>query len=196
LAIGQVESVATAIASAVEQQAAATQEISSSVQTVTGATIASSQAMGQVLIVAEQADTASQSVVGAAEEVGQTATTLRMEVDDFLAAMKRGNDDDRRAYERVPGGGTAATLTLRGQAKVQALVQDISRGGIALVCNTPATSGTEANIDLSTGASVAGRVVRSSNGIVSIAFRQDEASMRIVDQALDAIRRGARSVAA
>jgi methyl-accepting chemotaxis protein len=197
LAIGQVESVATAIAAAVEQQAAATQEISSSVQTVTVATTASSQAMEQVLIVAEQADTASRSVVLAAEEVGQTATTLRVEVDDFLAAMKRGNDDDRRAYERVPGGGTTAALTLRGLAQVQAVVRDISRGGIALSCNTTAAPGTEVTVGLPAGAgSVTGRIVRCSNGVASIAFRQDEASMRIVDHALDAIRRGSRSVAA
>ena len=61
MAIGQVESVATAIAAAVEQQAAATGEISGSVQNVTLATNTSAQAMDEVLIVAEQTDTASRS---------------------------------------------------------------------------------------------------------------------------------------
>ena len=30
-----------------------------------------------------------------------TAGTLRGEVNDFLSAMKRGDGDDRRAYERI-----------------------------------------------------------------------------------------------
>ena len=89
VAIGQVASVATAIAAAVEQQAAATQEISSNVQSVTMATTTSAQAMEQVFTVAEQTDTASRSVLVAAAEVSQTATTLRVEVNDFLSAMKR-----------------------------------------------------------------------------------------------------------
>jgi methyl-accepting chemotaxis protein len=99
IAIGQVEAVATAIAAAVGEQAAATQEITSSVQSVTMATTTSAHAMEQVLTIAEQTDTASRSVLIAAEEVGQTATTLRVEVNDFLVAVKRGDDNDRRAYE-------------------------------------------------------------------------------------------------
>jgi methyl-accepting chemotaxis protein len=117
LAIGQVEAVATAIAAAVEQQAAATREISSSVQSVTMATTTSAQAMEQVLTVAEQTDTASRSVLIAAQEVGSTAETLRVEVSDFLTAMKGGDNDDRRAYERVPGVGATATLATPGLAE-------------------------------------------------------------------------------
>jgi methyl-accepting chemotaxis protein len=196
LAISQVESVATAIAAAVEQQAAATQEISSSVQTVTIATASSAQAMEQVLIAAGETDTTSRLVVVAAEEVGQTATTLRAEVNDFLTAMKGGNEDDRRAYERVPGAGTTATLTIHGMAEVQAVVHDISRGGITLACNVTAASGAEVNVCLSAGGSVAGRVVRTSNGMLAIAFRQNETSMTLVDRALNAIRRRSRAVAA
>jgi methyl-accepting chemotaxis protein len=101
LAIGQVQSVATAISVAVEQQAAATQEISSSVQSVTTATTSSAQAMEQVSTIASQTDSASRSVLSAAEEVGQTAHTLRIEVNGFLSAMRRSDNDDRRAYERI-----------------------------------------------------------------------------------------------
>ena len=90
LAIGQVASVATAIAAAVEQQAAATQEISASVQNVTQATSVAAQAMEQVLTIAEQTDLASRSVLTAADEVGQTAHTLRVEVNDFLSCDATG----------------------------------------------------------------------------------------------------------
>jgi methyl-accepting chemotaxis protein len=196
LAIGQVESVAAAIAAAVEQQAAATQEISSSVQSVTLATSTSAQAMEQVLTIAQQADHASQSVMVAADEVGQTATTLYGEVNDFLNAMKRSESDDRRTYERMPGGGATAQLTVAGHAEVQAIVHDISRGGVALMCSRTAPSGTNVKVVLPTGGSVAGRVVRSEGGLVMIAFRQDETSTILVDRTLDMIKQRRYATAA
>ena len=195
-AIGQVESVATAIAAAVEQQAAATAEISGSVQNVTTATTTSAQAMDQVLTVAEQTDTASRSVLTAADEVGQTANTLRVEVNDFLAAMKRSDNADRRTYERLPGAGAAATLTMPGLPEVKTAVRDISRGGIALMCGSTAPPGTEVKVGLPAGGSVSGKVVRSHDGIITVVFRQNETSLASVDRAVEAIRQKAILAAA
>ncbi|HEX3573310.1 MAG TPA: methyl-accepting chemotaxis protein [Rhodopila sp.] len=196
LAIGEVDAVATAIAAAVEQQAAATQEISGSVQNVTMATTTAAQAMEQVLAIAEQADMASHSVLSAAKEVGETADTLRVEVNDFLNAMKHSEGDDRRAYERMPGAGATAALRLQGRADVQAVVRDISRGGIALLCDNTAPSGSDVTVGVPGGGTARGRVVRSENGLLTIAFRQDAANRAVVDRALGAIREGAQSVAA
>jgi methyl-accepting chemotaxis protein len=187
-AIGQVAQVATAIAAAVEQQAAATQEISASVQNVTQATNNAAQAMEQVLTIAEQTDTASSSVLIAAGDVGQSADTLRVEVDDFLSAMKQNDGDDRRAYERIPGAGATVSLTIRGSSTVQAVVRDISRGGIALTCRTAAPSGTGTQVSLPTGATVSGRIVRYENETVTIAFRQDAASLAALDRALAVVK--------
>ncbi len=196
MAISQVESVAAAIAAAVEQQAAATQEISSSVQSVTMATTTSAQSMEQVLKVAEQTSTASRSVLVAADEVGKTSQTLRLEVNDFLSAMKRADNNDRRAYERVPGTGATAFLSLQGSADIQALVQDISRGGVALMCKTRAQAGAEVKVGFVTGEHVLGRVVRSDGAMVTVAFRQDETSMAIVDRILYSIQQSAHPIAA
>jgi methyl-accepting chemotaxis protein len=196
LAIGQVASVATAIAAAVEQQAAATQEISASVQSVTRATNTAATAMEQVRSIAEQTDTASGSVLNAANEVGRTADTLRVEVSDFLSAMKREDSEDRRVYERIPGGGATASLTLRGTGEVQAVVTNISRGGVALTCKTTAPSGAEAQVGLPGGASVSGRIVRCENGLVTVAFRQDTASLTALDRALDIIKQRTPAAAA
>ena len=113
-AIEQVESVATAIAGAVGQQALATREISSSVQQVTVATAAAAQSMDVVMAIAEQAGNSSIAVSSAAEDVGRTATTLRSEVNDFLAAVSNGTNDERRRYERTPGRGAMAGLTVPG----------------------------------------------------------------------------------
>jgi methyl-accepting chemotaxis protein len=188
VAIGQVESVATAIAAAVEQQTAATGEISGRVQNVTTATTTSAQAMDQVLTVAEQTDTASRSVLTAADEVGRTANTLRVEVNDFLTAMKRTENTDRRAYERLPGGGAPATLTMPGLADIKTIVRDISRGGIALMCGSTVPPGTEVKVGLPAGGSVSGRIVRSQDGIITVVFRQNETTLVSVDQAVEAIR--------
>jgi hypothetical protein len=49
---------------------------------------ANSLTMDQVLAIAQSADVASQSVLTAAGDVGQTANTLSSEVDNFLNVMK------------------------------------------------------------------------------------------------------------
>ena len=196
LAIGQMETIATAIAAKVEQQASATQEISGNVQSVTSATTAATQAMSLVLRIAEGADTASQSVLAAAGEVGRTADVLRGEVADFFSAMTKDDVDDRRAYERIPGEGAKATLTIYGQHEVVADIHDISRGGVALRCKATAIAGTEVQVALPAGARVNGRMVRTGNDMVSIAFRQDAASLALIDQAIEAIRLTRRKAAA
>ena len=195
-AIAEVSSVATAIAAAVEQQAAATQEISASVQTVTKATTAAAEAMQQVLGIAEETDSASRSVLAAAEEVGTTSSTLRDEVTEFLAAVKRDNGEDRRMYERVPGGGALVSLTLPGAAAMDLPIKDISRGGVALICNTRSPIGTEVKIGLPADGTVTGRVARCDDGLLTVVFRQDQVMMQQIDRALEAIRRRGRPAAA
>ena len=86
--------VATAIAAAVEQQAAATREIASSVQTVTAATHEATKAMQEVSSISENTDAASRKVLSGADEVNRNADTLRGEVTEFLQAMASTSDED------------------------------------------------------------------------------------------------------
>jgi methyl-accepting chemotaxis protein len=198
MAIGEVASVATAIAAAVEQQAAATREISANVHTVTLATNTAAQAMEQVLTIAEQTDLASRSVLTAADEVGQTANTLHVEVNDFLSAMKASDHEgeERRSYERMDGGGATASLSIRGSSETRAVVKAISHGGVSLICNTQAPPGTEVQVGLPDGATIPGRIVRTENGQVTITFRQDSATSEKLDRALAAFKQQQRSAAA
>jgi len=195
-AIGEVSAVASAIAAAVEQQAAATQEISASVQNVTRSTSGTAEAMRLVLTIAEQSEQTSGAVLTASGEVRTTSDTLRDEVNDFLSAMKRGNDADRRAYERIPGAGAPATLAISGSHLLHAEVKDISRGGVALIATATAAAGAEAQIGLPAGATVSGRVVRCESGLVSLAFRQDAATLAALDRALAAIKQRTHAAAA
>jgi len=135
-------------------------------------------------------------VLTASGEVRTTSDTLRDEVNDFLSAMKRGNDADRRAYERIPGAGAPATLAISGSHLLHAEVKDISRGGVALIATATAAAGAEAQIGLPAGATVSGRVVRCESGLVSLAFRQDAATLAALDRALAAIKQRTHAAAA
>jgi methyl-accepting chemotaxis protein len=186
-AIGQVETVAAAIASSVEEQATATREITNSVQQVTVTTSNAAEAMREVLSIVEATDASSLVALHASEEVGRTAETLRSEVTDFITAMSRGDEAERRLYERIPGSGTEATLRIAGRPTAQATIRDIARGGIALLHTCNVEVGADAEIGLPGGSSIKGRVVRAGNNLISLAFRQDPASLAQIDRALEII---------
>jgi len=196
-AIGEVNEVATAIAAAVEQQSVATQEIAASVQTVTIATQDATRAMQEVLAISEQSDTASAKVLAGSGDVSRDADRMHDEVTQFLAVMAKTEDEDRRRYERVAGNGAQAVLRAPGQAETRVVIDDIARGGIALRSAWSADVGTEVQVELPGAAgAVSARVVRSERGLLALAFRQDAAVLRSVDQAMARITAGAVAPAA
>ena len=184
VSIGQVEHVAAAIAAAVEEQSAVTQGIVSSVQTVSIATQDATRAMHAVSQAAEATNTASHTVLAGADEVSANAARMRDEVGQFLQAMANTSDEERRLYERIPGNGMFARLrTPKGE--LSASILDISRGGLGLRCEWKGESGAEVMVLLpGTEPAVAARVIRASDGNVGLAFRQDAATLALVDQAL------------
>jgi methyl-accepting chemotaxis protein len=196
IAIGEVETVATAIAAAVEEQAAATKEITNSVQLVTATTSSAADAMQEVLSIAESTDEINVSALQAADEVGETAGRLRSEMNDFLAALSRGDESERRLYERIPGKGAQVSVRIGSQATAAAAIKDISRGGVSILLASDAHLGADAEFELPGGGSVKGRVVRTDEGTTSFAFRQDATTLSQIDRALEIVRqRGGEKVA-
>ena len=176
---------ATAIAAAVEQQAAATREIAASVQTVTAATQDATRAMQEVASISEQTDAASAKVLMGAVDVGRDADTMHDEVTQFVAAMATTEETDRRHYERMAGHGARAVLRPPGRAGIPVVIEDIARGGIALRSDWSANIGTEVQLDLpGADGCVSARVVRSQGGQLALAFRQDAAMLRRIDRAM------------
>ena len=113
--IGKIDEVSAAIAAAVEQQSATTREIASSVQAVSGATAASANAMEHVVGVADDAGASSRDVLAASSEIGREAETLRVEVDQFLTAVRDdGDSGERQRNERIEANGAVATLRAVG----------------------------------------------------------------------------------
>ena len=189
-AIGQVESVAAAIAAAVEEQAAATREITNSVHTVSGATMVATEAMQNVLSIAEGTEVSSSLALSAARDVGGTAGTLRQEVTDFLSAMSSGDDSERRRFERIPGNGAQAGLTLGDGRRISGIIVDISRGGVLLEASINELAGADLQLALPGEAkAVRGRVVRCGTDSVVVCFRQDVTTRDILDRVLNALTR-------
>ena len=195
--IGQVSEVAAAIAAAIEQQTATTREIAHNAQSVMTVTQEATQAMQDVSAVSETTGAASEDVKQNADEVGRTAGVLRSELTMFLEAMAKSDEDDRRRYERIPGKDAIATLHAPGRGATRVVINDISRGGIGLRCDWQAAVGAEVEIELpGTDKAVVARMVRSRDGLLALAFRQDAAVLRRVDVALDNISRRQPAAAA
>ena len=189
-AIGQVDQVAAAIAAAVEQQAAATREIAGSVQNVMRSAGFATEAMQKVSAIAEETEKTSGSVLSTADEVGSTADTLRGEVGQFLAAMANSSETERRRYERVRAAGSRAMLQVPGRDATEVTVRDISRGGVALLCDWPVPAGTEVKVVMrGTNEALLARVARVEHGVMALAFRQDRASLARIDQVMDLMAR-------
>jgi methyl-accepting chemotaxis protein len=185
--IGQMDAVSTMISNAVAQQSATTRSITASVQSVSGATVRSAQAMGHVVVVADQAGATSKDVLSGASDVGQEATTLRTEVDRFLQAV-RDDSGERRLFERIDAGNIRAMLLVSGQDAISATIRDISEGGAALACNRHFAAGSEISLELpAAGGSVGGKVIRSEGGMAAIEFRTDDVTRARVARAVLAL---------
>jgi methyl-accepting chemotaxis protein len=86
--IGTINSIAGAIAAAVDEQGAATQEIARSVDQVANSTSAVSQRIAIVNREAGETDRSAEHMLTAAGDLSQQSETLRREVDGFLAKIR------------------------------------------------------------------------------------------------------------
>ena len=80
--------IASSIASAVEQQGAATQEISRNVQQAAQGTIQVSANIGDVQRGANHTGSASAQVLSAAQSLSQDSSRLKLEVGKFLDSVR------------------------------------------------------------------------------------------------------------
>ena len=186
-AIGRIDTVAAAIAAAVEEQAIATREIAASVQSVSVTTDEAARAMQEVSTIAAETEDNSRAMIGATDGVGHTADTLRKEVDFFLQAVSQTEENNRRRYERIPGKQNSVVVTADGTDR-RFVIEDISRGGFAVRSDWTGASGKEVHVVLpGSETPVSARIVRASGGVIAFSFRQDGGSLTEIDRALDII---------
>lgn len=86
--IGQVSQIATTIASAVEEQGAATQEIARNVQQAASGTATVSSNISAVTHSTDETGTAAVHVLTAADDLARLAERLRAEIDGFVVKMR------------------------------------------------------------------------------------------------------------
>ena len=86
--IGRVNEISTAIASAVEEQGAATQEIARNVQEASAGTSEVSSNITGVTQASQQTSAGSTQVLGAASELARNGERLRQEVESFLQTVR------------------------------------------------------------------------------------------------------------
>jgi methyl-accepting chemotaxis protein len=194
--VGRVDSAATAIAAAVEEQGVAMQEITRCVNEVTRQTQAASESMQAMCATADDADRTSQVVRQAATGMEQITVRLREEVQEFLETM-RTVSDDRRRFERTPGGGATASVTYDDGNSLRAEIIDIALGGVALRTDQSLPPGTEVAVSLpGVRDPAAGCVAMCDGARLAITFRQNAVTIARVEQALGAINRNAQLSAA
>jgi methyl-accepting chemotaxis protein len=186
--IRRMDEVAATIASAVEEQGVATQEINQRVQSVSTSTRVVTGAMEELSSIARNSGTDSRAVLGAAEGLSAQTMTLRQEVDGFLAAI-RGDNGERRRFERLPAQGSRVGLVLPGRSEQSVELVDLSAGGAALRCAVDLAAGTELSLVLAPGQKPeAARVVRAEGGVLAVVFRS--APSRAAEPLLDRLRGG------
>jgi methyl-accepting chemotaxis protein len=88
VAIGEINSISTAIASAVEEQQAATREIARNVEEAAGGTAEVARNVAGVTKAADEAGKAATQVLGEAQQLSQTSETLNSEVHGFLDRVR------------------------------------------------------------------------------------------------------------
>ena len=189
-AIGRVDAVSAVIAAAVEEQGATTNAIASNVQAVASTSERTASAMVEMAAIADGTGDMSRTVLAAADDIAKVADMLRIEVGQFLRTMAEDKSDQRR-YERQTVKNVRATLVAGQGRQVDGIVDNISRGGVALRCGFTAEAGCQVKLRLpEAGALVDGRVVRHSDGMLAIAFNQDAANLVVIDALLDALFKG------
>jgi methyl-accepting chemotaxis protein len=190
--IGKINEVSAAIAAAVEEQNATTQEIAASVQAVSNATAGTAQAMEHVVAVADNAGTASRDVLTGAVQIGREAETLRTEVDQFLVAVRDDTTDERRRYERRATNGAMASVQSKDRPAARMTLRNVSRGGASLASDWTMPTGTQVEVELpDAGGAVPARVVRCGNGELGVVFGSEPQALRRIDQYLASLTRRA-----
>jgi limonene-1,2-epoxide hydrolase len=143
--ISEIEGISTSVASAVEEQGAATAEIARSVAETAEAARVVSERTDNVRGAAKQTDSQSNDVLQSAGELEKAVQGLRRTV---VRVVRTSTDEvDRRADARI-GVNLSGQLALPGRQAVSVHIADISAGG-AMLQNCPQMqAGTEARLTI------------------------------------------------
>jgi hypothetical protein len=171
------------IAGAAKQQVALVRDVSAGLQTAVASGGVATYAMRELISTADTGEGNCEAAARAARDAADLVETLSVHVAEFLP--KPSSDDSKlRLYERLRASGFEVTLAIGSGPSVTSQLLDISRTGIAARYDGAASLGTDVTVTLPSGGTVHGRVARRADGIVGIAFPEDDATMVEVDRTL------------
>jgi methyl-accepting chemotaxis protein len=179
--VRRMEDSAAAIAAAVEEQGAATREISGNVSLVLNGLERALQAMDDAVASARASREAGDSVQGAAGGVSRETETLGREVELFLAALDREPEDRRRAV-RLPVQNRSAKLRL-GERVMAVRLLDLSESGVGIEAGGEAAGlepGLPVQVMIEGGGALSGRIARIEGGRIGVVLRQDDENRRVI----------------
>jgi len=174
--IADIAEVTMAVAAAVEQQAAATREISRNVTTTTDA---GREVALRIATVSQEAATTNQQAGTMREATAAMAEQMAGMQRNIVQVVRTASADaDRRMNTRYPTEEPCTVATK--DARHAARLVNLSRGGALLACAAPLLPGSQATLVLDGhgGASAVGRVLASEAGTgqVRLAFTTEDIS--------------------
>ncbi len=176
--IARLSESSVAVASAVEQQSAATREIAANVTSASQAVSTVSGASIQVLEAADRSAKAATHVETSSGQVGTAAAALSEEVTGFLTTIKRAGD--RRAYERVALN-NSVEIEAEGQSVVGHMI-DLSVAGARFSPAVAARVGSVVNLRISgLHVRLRGRIAGHEPGSTRLQLTMDEAAAKILE---------------
>ncbi len=179
--IGRLNESSIAVASAVEQQSAATREIASNVSSASQSVSTVSAASVEVLQAAARSARSAAHVETSSTEVGSAARDLRQEVTEFLTTIKRAGD--RRAYDRIALN-NSVEIEVEGRSVVGHMI-DLSQAGARFSPKIDARVGTAVSLRIAgLNLRLRGRVAGHESNSTRAQLALDDAAVRIVQDFL------------
>ncbi len=179
--VGDVDNSGAAIAAAVSEQGAATDEISRNVQESAQCTGDVSEQLGSVRDDADETRAASEGLLESAVELSGKAALLRGDVEEFLEAM--GEASDRRLYPRVELT-TEVKLVGPGGAVASGRLVNVSLTGVAVNSALVVQDGEDLVLNGLVSIPLSARVIARQAGLLHLQFRHDPNTRAELDQFL------------
>ncbi len=173
--IGDINEIASAIAAAVEEQGAATQEIARNVEQASTGTQEVSSSITHVTQAASEAGDAAKQQLEMANEVGDEVRQMRDRVTEIITDSANLHLTKRHRVN------LAATASVGGTA-TSCLVQEISRGGAAVLDGVVGGDrGTEFEIDIPGLGTLRGAVMARTGSGTHVRFDLDDEQAKALD---------------
>jgi methyl-accepting chemotaxis protein len=173
--IGDINEISSAIAAAVEEQGAATQEIARNVEQASAGTQEVSSSIVHVTQAAGEAGEAAKQQLEMANEVGDEVREMQDRVTEITTDSANARLSQRHALN------VAASISIKG-AKTGCVVQEISRGGAAVLDRAAAGErGTDFEIDVPGLGILQGAVMATTDNGVHVRFDLDDQQTTALD---------------